>query len=245
MKVILSTAICAVLASASAAEAQQRQSPTPAQSRLIARYNAENVACRGGRGDEPETVQACARRDEIERRMTEDHNLCFSNLGWRPCAQPQAAYSRMTRQETTGAYTISTMESAPGSCLLHRRFATSGNPELSILVTRSSGLTVVVSKVGWSYRNLAAYYEHHIALDNEVWDGGAMNGVVVASSVDTARRSGLAMKPSALFLSEFASARTLRLYRGTVLLVGLDLVGSAAAVSKLRDCMVEQDIVLS
>ncbi|KMO41299.1 hypothetical protein VQ02_06015 [Methylobacterium variabile] len=60
---------------------------------LLRDWAALNSACRGGRGDDPATLEACARRDALDRRLTAA-GWCYGRPGdagyqrtWRSCAE--------------------------------------------------------------------------------------------------------------------------------------------------------------
>ncbi|WP_113889095.1 hypothetical protein [Roseiarcus fermentans] len=44
-------------------------SPAPAQSPMIQGWLAANTACKGGPGDDPKTLKACARRDDLGAKL--------------------------------------------------------------------------------------------------------------------------------------------------------------------------------
>ena len=53
---------------------------------LISRWTDENDRCRGGSGDEPETLQACDRRDLLDEQLTnESWCLRFPGESWHRC----------------------------------------------------------------------------------------------------------------------------------------------------------------
>lgn len=59
---------------------------------LLRDWAAQNSACRGGRGDDSRTQEACTRRDALDRRLNAA-GWCYSRPGeagyqrsWQPCA---------------------------------------------------------------------------------------------------------------------------------------------------------------
>ncbi|QRE74905.1 hypothetical protein [Methylobacterium aquaticum] len=82
----------AVLLGLAAAASVAQAGPAPDVPQLVRDWTALNAACRGGRGDDPATLDACTRRDAVDRRL-EATGWCYGRPGdagyqrvWRPCA---------------------------------------------------------------------------------------------------------------------------------------------------------------
>ncbi|MEE7456353.1 hypothetical protein MPAR168_06155 [Methylorubrum populi] len=65
--------------------------PAAAAPSLLEDWAALNSACRGGRGDDPRTLEACTRRDALDQRLTAA-GWCYGRPGeagyqrrWRLC----------------------------------------------------------------------------------------------------------------------------------------------------------------
>lgn len=82
----------AVLLGFAAAASVAQAGPAADVPQLVRDWTALNAACRGGRGDDPATLDACTRRDAVDRQL-EATGWCYSRPGdagyqrvWRPCA---------------------------------------------------------------------------------------------------------------------------------------------------------------
>jgi hypothetical protein len=87
--ILFTTAVLAAAGNPQAAPSARPSAEAPTA--LLAEFEALNGACRGGRGDDPRTVEACAERDAAYRRL-EALGWCFGRPGefeyekrWQPC----------------------------------------------------------------------------------------------------------------------------------------------------------------
>jgi hypothetical protein len=83
--------VAALVALASGAGLAAAAPPDDGSTELLRRFEALNGACRGGRGDDPETIEACAGRDAVFRDLAWA-GWCFGRDGevearreWRRC----------------------------------------------------------------------------------------------------------------------------------------------------------------
>ncbi|KQO56755.1 hypothetical protein ASF22_09505 [Methylobacterium sp. Leaf87] len=79
-----------LIASLGATDARAWQA-ADARAPLLQDWAALNAACRGGRGGDPRTLDACARRDVVDRRLIAE-GWCYGRPGdagfqraWRRC----------------------------------------------------------------------------------------------------------------------------------------------------------------
>ncbi|WP_156295774.1 hypothetical protein [Methylobacterium aquaticum] len=82
----------AALLGLAATECVARAGPAADGPGLVRDWGTLNAVCRGGRGDDPATRDACTRRDAVDRRL-ESAGWCYGRPGdagyqrvWRPCA---------------------------------------------------------------------------------------------------------------------------------------------------------------
>jgi hypothetical protein len=59
--------------------------PAHAQSPLIQGWLAVNTMCKGGHGDDPKTLQACARRDQLGAKLKRRGCLYQEDGDWWKC----------------------------------------------------------------------------------------------------------------------------------------------------------------
>ncbi len=60
--------------------------PAHAESPLIQAWLALNTECRGGRSDDPTTLQACGKREKVSARLKRKGCLCQEVGDWWKCS---------------------------------------------------------------------------------------------------------------------------------------------------------------
>lgn len=116
------------------------------------------------------------------------------------------------------------------SCYVSSEFEGKGDTQLTLVIYPDGQALAFMTNTGWTAKTGEEY------VMSWVLNGSSYTGPNIGSGKEYDSRKGFGAKFGADFVGDFGKAADLRVYRGSVLVDQLSLVGSGAAVAMGRRC---------